>query len=418
MPWGKLYWIIGPDYQLPRREFTYIKDFLIKLDAIASKASISEPKEGSCSLVTKTGQVVITRTAADLKKIAADPVDGIIVTEAGQCDMGVVFKAMGRTSETRGFIHLEGTFERSDLWYSQLYYEFEYPPGFENPMGGISFRMPTWDNVIVFPGGRNDPEIKLLEEAYSKVPGLFDERIAALPSSPMGLIFKEFRLSRHVNNDIEFRPNIPVYLGIDPADGGPSAYAVIACQFLPMPSTDDSDVLQDPDTYCNVIDAVYLPFSTAEDIIPECASRPWWNMVLGGSIDVESPGERKRWAAMAGITLTARKIPIREGEQRLHTFLSYDKDDLSSRPALQISSDVPNPVINEFTSYKTAVSTAAEMQNKPTSTAKSRRGQAHALKALWYLLYGRFGPVKFRVKVPTIRQRVRRLARSVGLNYY
>lgn len=420
MPWGNLYWIVGPDYDLPRREFTYVKDFLFQLGAIRSETDISMPKEGRWSMVTKSGQVIMTRTSSDLKKLAADPVDGIVVTEASQCDMGVVFKALGRVSEPRGFVVLEGTFERGEIWYSSLYYEFLNPPGDDNIMGGKSYRMPTWANLHIYPGGREDPEIKLLEQTYSKIPGLFNERVGALPSHPLGLIFKEFRLTRHVSDSIQFRPNLPVYLGVDPADGGASAYAVVACQFLPHPDAlyarDHGDPEPDPNQLCNVIDAIYVPFSTAEDIIPLCAGREWWGNVAGGAMDVESPGERKRWALHAGVHLTARKISVHEGENRLHTFLHYDKTDLKSRPALQFSTEVPDEVIAEFNSYKSPVSSTAELAEKSPSIAKGRRGQDHALKGLWYLLYARFGPVSYKVQSPRVLDRVRRLARSVGVN--
>ena len=420
MMWGKLFWIVGPDYDLPRREFGYIKDFLYQLGAISSKKDVSEPREGRQTLVTKAGQTVTTRTAADLKKLAADPVDGIIVTEASQCDFGVVFKALGRVSEPRGFVVLEGTFERSEKWYAELYEEFKEPPGSMNPMAGQSFTLPTWSNSFIFPGGRNDPEIVRLESAYSKIPGLFNERVAAIPSSPVGVIFKQFRLTRHISKDVGFRPTLPVYLGIDPADGGPSAYAILACQFFPRPeaqrAADFGEPEPDPNVWCNVIDAIYVPFATVEDVLPMCAARPWWPNVAGGAIDVESPGERKRWAMLANITLSARKVPVREGENRLHTFLNYDEDDLSARPCLQLSEDVPEAVVNEFSLYRSPVSSPAEMAEKSTTASKRRMGPDHALNALWYLLYARCGPVSYARKDTRVLDRVKGLARSVGIN--
>jgi hypothetical protein len=66
-----------------------------------------------------------------------------------------------------------------------------------------SWRLPSWENPVVFPGGRDDPEIKLLEEKQS--PQWFAQEIAAEFTAYAGKIYDDFDPRIHVRN-IEYRP--------------------------------------------------------------------------------------------------------------------------------------------------------------------------------------------------------------------
>ena len=407
LPWGSIFWIIGADYAAPRAEFEYLAEHLTTLGAIANpKQDISMPKEGSWQLRTKSGQVIQTRTAADVRKLASKSVSGILLVEAGQMNYDVVPKALGRLSQERGWLTISGTFEGSTNWYAQLFNEWKEDP--DNPEGGVVYQIPTWSNTFIFPGGRQDPEITRLEEAYSRVPGLFMERCGAVPSPAIGVIFRHFSLTRHISDDVQYNPYLPVYLGIDPAHGGASAYAIAAVQFYPDEWVEDmkrhgrEGELFDPIDFAHVIDAIYMPgiAGNVEDIAPLLRAKPWWDRVEGGAIDPEAPDERKRWAALFGIHLWSKRVPVVEGERRLQSFINYQAvvppgaPPSSVDPHLRLSTEVPQEAIDEFGKYRNPLTTLAEVDDKPTSSLGRRVGPDHFLKALWYLMVARYGYVK------------------------
>jgi hypothetical protein len=75
-----------------------------------------------------------------------------------------------------------------------------------------SWRFPSWDNTIVFPGGKDDPEILALKRMMS--PEAFDQEIGALFSSFVGKIFPEWEEETHVTN-VAFDPRLPNYIAFD-----------------------------------------------------------------------------------------------------------------------------------------------------------------------------------------------------------
>ena len=412
LPWGNEYWLVGPDYYLPRAEFEYVEQWLWQLGAISSTRAIKKPKEGSWSLTTKSHQLVITRTSADVRKLAARSVDGILMCEAGQQSYATYLKCLGRLSESRGFLLCSGTFESSYDWYATTHVDWT-----ENPSAaeGTAYSLPTWANVAIFPGGREDEEIKRLERLYAPIPGYFMEKCGATPAPPLGVVFREFSYRLHVQDAVGFLPNVPVYLGVDPGHGGASAYAVVACQFIHNPYWDDMD--EEPEDridICNIIDAIYVPGGDFDTIMPIVKNALWYEATIGGAIDVEAPDERKRWRKYLGIPLQSKKVRVAEGERRLHSFLHEGP----GGPHIQISAEVSKRAIEEFRKYRSPVDTPLQLESRPSSAARHRRGPEHLLKALWYLLYLRYGPVKGRdMPSPWTREAWRGVRNAFRLRY-
>lgn len=404
VPFGELYWIVADNYELARPEFDYTVDFLFKAGAFESERKISKPKVGKATAVTKTGQLIETKTADDVRKLAAVAPDGIIMAEAAQQPYEAYLRCVGRVAQKRGWVLLSGTFEGSLGWYAELFNEWQDP---HNPAGGRSYSMPSWSNTVIYPGGRTDPEIKKLEALYARVPGLFDERCGAIPVPPAFLVFREFRHTIHVRPDVKYNPALPVYLAIDPASGT-NPYAVLACQFAPDPEQegrfgeegeDDVEKHPDPIDFCRVIDEDYSVGEGAEEIIARLKHKPWWPRVAGGAIDVEDPDERRRWQTFGKVALRASKIDQLAGIRRLKSFLHYELDDtgesetgfkFQARPHLQVARHVES-LPYEFGVFKRkpAVTDDRIPREKPPSDQPN-----HSLKALWYLLYHRYGDVK------------------------
>lgn len=387
LPFGSLFWLVGPDYEQATAEFDYCTEFAWKLGAIRSKTDVSRPKIGKCTLVLKTGQVIETKTAAEVQKIAGKAPDGIIMCEAAQHSQMSYLKCVARVGEKRGWLILCGTFEGSENWYAELFNEW----AFDNLDGGVAFSLPSWTNEIVYPGGRNDPEILNIERALRRVEGLFEERIAATPIPPVGLVFREVRKSIHVSEKARFNPKLPVYLAIDPSDGG-APYAVGAYQFFPCqcerPHTED----RIEQGHC--IDEIYETGKNAEEIIRIARQRPWWGKVKGGAIDVEAPDDKKRWLSFGGIHLRADKVQQLPGIRREKSFLWYEQDPITKlvvTPPHLLFNPKCEGILFEYTKYKRKDPADPDMI---PADVPSNNQPNHHIKALWYLLVARYGYVR------------------------
>jgi hypothetical protein len=400
-PFGKLFWIIGSTYELARAEFGYWVEFLATLDAIDTKRDVSLPKIGQAQAITRSGQRIVTKTSDDVRKIAMEAPDGIILAEAAQHSYETFLKCLGRTSETRGWVLCSGTLEGSVGWYPELFQDWQNPL---NSDGGRSFSLPTWSNLAIFPGGREDPEILRLERLYSSVEGMFEERCGAVPVPSVLLVFRSFRNTVHVNSNIVFNPDLPVYLAIDPSSGG-DPYAVLAVQFYDRPG----DIDKIDDAY--IIDEYYERGLQAEDIIDLLKTRPWWKSVRGGAIDVEDPDEQKRWQKYGKVHLVSKKVEQFAGIRRLQSFLHYKRDEkqnLVKKPHLYINPKCKG-IIYEFSHYKRKLAEARMDISTGHIVEKPPQNQDdHAVKGLWYLLIARYGDVKGAHKAEVVKTWLRK----------
>jgi hypothetical protein len=75
-----------------------------------------------------------------------------------------------------------------------------------------SWRFPSWDNPIVYPGGREDPEIKLLE--LTTTPEWFMQEIGADFASFVGKIYGEWDDTVHIRRH-RYNPAWPNYIAFD-----------------------------------------------------------------------------------------------------------------------------------------------------------------------------------------------------------
>lgn len=386
-PFGETYWIVGPDYTLARPEFSYWVENLMRLGAIGSDKDISMPKLGACVAITKTGQIIETKTSDDTKKLAAVAPSGIIMAEAAQHEYDSYLRCVGRIAEKRGWLLMSGTFEGSMGWYADKFKEWQDPLNLDS---GMAYSMPSWSNMSIYPLGREDPEILRLEKLYQRVEGLFEERIGASPVPSSTLVFREFRTSIHVNPAIRYNPALPVYLAIDPS-AGTNPYAVLFCQFV---KHERETLHPDPIDYCNVIDEIYVTNKIGEEVMSLAKEKTFWDAVRGGTIDVEAPDERKRWLKYTHVSLWSEKVDQLAGIRRLKSFLHYQLDpktgQITEPTHIQISPKCRG-LIYELGHYKRpqAKDDDHEVRDMPEANQAD-----HSVKALWYLMIARYGEVK------------------------
>lgn len=337
-----LLWLVAADYERTRAEYNYICEGFDKLGIEYEATKHVDPGE----ILVAGGFRVVTKSAKDPRKLAVEAPDGIIGCEASQLDFETFLRMRGRAAEKRAWVLLSGSFESSLGWYPELYLRWLVETGED----AKSFSLPTWSNLIIFPGGRDDPEILSLEQACS--PEWFMERFGGVPAPPKGLVFNEFRTHIHtgVGKDYEFDPAEMVYLWVDP--GYAHFYAV--------------EVIQKRDNNIYIIDEIYERGLVTSEIITIAKQKPWWNKVIGGAIDIAGtqhqamPAPAEIWMKEAGVPLRSQKIRIQDGIERFKACLKVNP--ITGSPQIHINakctgiiSEVggcPNPHTGQTAVYK------------------------------------------------------------------
>ena len=367
-----LYWLVAADYERTRAEFEYLVSDFAQLGILKKASKRVDP--GRIELAD--GTVIETKSAKDPRTLAMKAPNGIIGCEASQLDLESFYRLRGRCAPRKAWLFLAGTFESSLGWYPQMFQSWKY--GVNNEQ---SYSLPSWTNKHLYPEGKNDPEILRLKESSSD--DFFMERIEGIPSPPRGIVFPEFRPDIHVSENIEYVPDEPVHIWIDPGYAG--AYALCAVQII--------------NDQVRVFDEIYEQNLITEEIINIAQNRPWYKDLTYGVIDIagyqhqamSAPAEV--WLDSTGLFLDSEKININDGTERLKSTLKLTG---KGEPKLIISPKCKG-LLSEFG----AAANPFDGQTKVYQWKIDRDGNVvgnqpqdkynHGIKALIYGLINHFG---------------------------
>ena len=368
-----LYWLVAADYERTRAEFEYLVQDFATLGILKQASKRVDPGY----IVLADGTRIETKSAKDPRTLAMRAPNGILGCEASQLDMETFFRLRGRCAPKRGWMFLAGTFEGSLGWYPQMYTAWAAGADPE----AKAYSLPSWTNKYLYPGGREDPEIQRLKEVASD--DFYMERIEGKPSPPKGLVFTEFRPDAHVV-DVEYVPDVPVHLWMDPGYAG--GYAV--------------EVIQVQGEQIQVIDEIYEVGLVTDEIIDIAKSRPWWPDVKFGVIDIAgnqhqamaAPAEV--WLQQAGLYLSSQKVKINEGTERVKGWLKIDPRTHAPRivfspKCIGIMSEfgmAPNPFDGQTRAYRWKTDREGNIVG---DTPEDKYN--HGIKAIIYGLIDRFG---------------------------
>ena len=368
-----LYWLVAADYERTRAEFEYLVQDFATLGILKQASKRVDPGY----IVLADGTRIETKSAKDPRTLAMRAPHGILGCEASQLDMETFFRLRGRCAPKRGWMFLAGTFEGSLGWYPQMFTAWAAGADPE----AKAYSLPSWTNKYLYPGGREDPEIQRLKEVASD--DFYMERIEGKPSPPKGLVFPEFRPDAHVV-DVEYVPDVPVHLWMDPGYAG--GYAV--------------EVVQVQGEQIQVIDEIYEVGLVTDEIIDIAKSRPWWPDVKFGVIDIAgnqhqamaAPAEV--WLQQAGLYLSSQKVKINEGTERLKGWLKIDPRTHAPRivfspKCIGIMSEfgmAPNPFDGQTRAYRWKTDREGNIVG---DTPEDKYN--HGVKAIIYGLIDRFG---------------------------
>lgn len=386
-----LYWLVADDYDGVRREYDYIVDDLIALFGEKNVDYSKVVNPGHIDVKTgdnSFGIRVETKSGQDQKKLRMNAPYGIIVCEASTVELGVYTRVMGRTAPRRGWAFFSGTFEEGSVgWYPQVFKSWK-----DAREDRMSFSLATTDNISLYEGGMNDPEIQRLKGESSD--DWFLERIMGQPVPPKGLVFPEFRPDLHVK-DVEYVPGNTVYLWEDPGYGSDSAHALLAAHLYKKEQL----------WYVEVFDEIYERGKITDEIITIAEGRPWWKE---RKVLVSDPNYKDAhhsmtsvaeiWMAKTGLVAFGTKGRINAGTERMKSFLKYS-DELG-RPRI-----VFNPTCRGILSeFGAGPSPLPPFTTKPYRWRIDNDGETygttpddknnHSIKAVIYGLIEEFGNVE------------------------
>lgn len=373
VPWAKLIYLIGQTYDNTHPEFNYIVQNLMRVGNI-DPANVSQPKQGSWSLTTRTGCRIVTlsveRGASSIIARGEQP-DIICLTEAGIINSySVVLAATRRATRSRGRVILVGTLKDNFGWYAGLVDELQAEG---NAWDGETFSLPAWANTSLYPGGKDDPEIVRLRAILPE--DEFSRTVAAEKVPSRALVFaREFAWGRNAR-PCAYDPTMPVTLWIDPGYH-PSAYAVLAVQF------------HGPEVWH--FDEIYLNFHTHEQVIAIAKEREWWPQVerivmdYAGRQHHAQKSAEEIWTSLTGTRPRSQPVGVLDGIDRHKTFLNG-----AARPRLFHDPDNCKMTLAEYGQYKKPT----DRDGNPTDDKPVDKDN-HAMKAIAYGLVDQFGFVE------------------------
>lgn len=208
---NRRYWIVGPTYDLGEKEFRVIwNDMIIKMGLGKErqvKRSYSK-KQGDLSIEFPWGTKIEVRSADRPENLVGEGLHGVIMSEAAK-HSPETWERFIRPALTdyRGTAVFPTTPEGQN-WIYDLWKLGRDPsePDFE------SWQFPSWENPHVYPQGRSDPEILLIQRTTSDEE--FKQEYAADFTSFSGKMYSEWDEATHVQH-VPFIPALPNYIAFD-----------------------------------------------------------------------------------------------------------------------------------------------------------------------------------------------------------
>lgn len=205
-------WIVGPNYTDCEKEFRVIYDSLRKLGVDeSSRKFLRNVESGNMTIATNWGWVLECRSAAHPESLVGEGLDFVLLVEAGRLHRRMFTEYIRPAlSDKRGWSFMSGVPEvATDT--SLLYW------GFKRGLDGSrkpwkSWRMPSWTNNVVFPGGRRDPEILEAEDDLTE--DEFRRQYGGEFVDKIGRVMSEWDDVVHLKN-LKYERTWPVYAAVD-----------------------------------------------------------------------------------------------------------------------------------------------------------------------------------------------------------
>jgi hypothetical protein len=277
------YWIVGPSYSDSEKEFRILWNELTRLgfkDIFDKPGSYNDPIGGNMHLSLWGGKFQVHgKSAMHPESLVGEGLSGVILAEAAKLKEKIYTRYIRPTlADFNGWSLMTSTPEGKN-WFYEMWKRGQDPhrPDWD------SWRMPSWRNPYVYPGGATDDGITALRRAMQaggmmdevlyremgvdpEVAALvgdlteeaFNQEIAALFTEFVGRVFKGFDEELHVG-DFAFQRDWQTYACVDYGFTNPSVWLLL--QVDPF------------NEYVRVIDEVYESGLTPDEFADLILSR-------------------------------------------------------------------------------------------------------------------------------------------------
>lgn len=207
----KWLWIVGPTYDLAEKEFRVLWDDLIIGQRLGMDKRVKKSynkRSGDMSIEFPWGTLLEVKSAEHPERLVGEGLDYVIMSEAAKQKQETWIRyVLPALSDKRG----GAAFPTTPEGYNWLYNVWQLGRDPSAPEWD-SWRFPSWENLVMYPGGEQDPEILNMKRLMN--PEEFDQEIAALFSSFVGKIFPEWDEDTHVTS-VPYDPALPNYVSFD-----------------------------------------------------------------------------------------------------------------------------------------------------------------------------------------------------------
>lgn len=204
-----IYWIVGPNYSLGEKEFRVVYNNLVRKLHLGNKIKKTyNVKQGDMKIEMPWGTILEVKSADRKDGLIGEGLDGVIMAEAATHDVDTwQMYVEPALSDKRGWAIFPST-PRGYNWYQGLWMMGQLPdfPEYE------SWRLPTWSNKAMYPGGLENEEIKRLKATTPEITWL--QEYAAEFTAYQGKIYTEFNPKVHVQ-EFDYQPHYHNYLAFD-----------------------------------------------------------------------------------------------------------------------------------------------------------------------------------------------------------
>lgn len=204
-------WIIGPNYTDAEKEFRIIYDDLRRMGVDKdSLRFVNNAESGNMHIKTSWGAEIIGKSAQYPEKLVGEGLNWALFVEAGMHKRKTWQMVRPALSDRRGWALFSGVPEGPSE--NSLLYAFSERGASARFPTWRSWKMPSWTNDIVFPGGRTDPEI--VEAEADLTEDEFNRQYGAEFTDKTGQVMKEWDDDIHLG-DFDYDPSWATYMAID-----------------------------------------------------------------------------------------------------------------------------------------------------------------------------------------------------------
>ncbi len=398
------FWIVGPSYTDSEKEFRVMWNGLKALgleDYFDKPGSYNDPTNGSMHLSMWEGTFQVhAKSERHPESLVGEGLSGIVLAEAAKLKETTWTKLLRPTlADHRGWLIAASTPEGKN-WFYRLWQAGQNPARSD----WDSWRMPSWVNPYVYPGGATDLAINTLRNALEMGAALteelceiigvdpeigamvgdlttetFNQEIAALFTEFAGRVFKDFDEEVHVG-DFTFNPSWRTFAAVDYGYTNPSVWLLLQVDPHGEQVVVLDEVYQEglePDAFADEIARRGLAPQSIEAFYPDPAS-PGDTKILQKRLKLRAKGG-------TGGELRWRIDAIRKGLKQLRPHLEQGHPERV--PGLRFDRKCSR-TINDMLNYRYPERKSQIVLNSPELPMKK---DDHGPEALGRFYAGHFG---------------------------